>query len=239
MSVLSPMLWALPLSAVMLVAAAPSWRDKAIRDWTEQDAQEILADSPWTRTISANLTRLQTEDQRREGGNMGQEHGVGFDGVDPNKPKVKIPPTIVTMTPQGPRYESKPIKLLLRWESALPIRAAELKARVVPPPTLAVEGYMLAVYGVPGNYFKDDPVKLGAPLQKTAFLKREGKKDVKPSSVEVFQREDGLVVVYVFPPSAEISRNDKRIEFNALIGRVAVIQYFDPGQMIYQGKLEL
>jgi hypothetical protein len=80
---------------------------------------------------------------------------------------------------------------------------------------------------------------LGAPLQKTAFLKREGKKDVKPSSVEVFQREDGLVVVYVFPPSAEISRNDKRIEFNALIGRVAVIQYFDPGQMIYQGKLEL
>jgi hypothetical protein len=233
------MLLVLPVSVVLLMAAAPSWKDKVIRDWTEADAQDVLADSPWTRVISANLTRLQTEDQRREGGNMGQPHGVGFDGVDPDKPKVKIPPTVLSVTPDGPRYEARPVKLLLRWESALPVRAAELKARVVPPPTIAVEGYMLAVYGIPGGYFKDDPVKLGAPLQKTAFLKREGKKDVKPSSVEVFQRQDGLVAVYIFPPSVEISRNDKRIEFNALIGRVAVIQYFDPAQMIFQGKLEL
>ncbi len=170
---------------------------------------------------------------------MGQPHGVGYDGVDPDKPRAQVAPTVITVTPQGPRYQSKPVRLLLRWESALPIRVAELKTRIVPPPVLATEGYMLAIYGIPGNYFKDDPVKLGAPLQKTALLKREGKKDVKPSSVEVFQREDGLVAVYVFPPSTEISKNDKRIEFNALIGRIAVVQYFDPVQMVFQGKLEL
>ena len=72
---------------------------------------------------------------------------------------------------------------------------------------------IIAVYGVPGNYFKDDPANLGNPLKKLAVLKRAGKKDVKPASVEVFQRDDGLVVVYMFPLSAEISKSDGRIEF--------------------------
>jgi len=36
------------------------------------------------------------------------------------------------------------------------------------------------VYGVPGAYLKNDPKKLGNPLEKQAALKREGKRDVKP-----------------------------------------------------------
>jgi hypothetical protein len=62
---------------------------------------------------------------------------------------------------------------------------------------------------------------------------------VKPSSVEVFQREDGLVVVYRFPLSAEIIRNDRRIEFEAQIGRLALVQFFDLAEMQFEGKLEL
>lgn len=129
--------------------------------------------------------------------------------------------------------------MLLRWESALPVRVAELKARVVEPPTTSTDGYFLAVYGVPGNYFKDDPATLGNPLKKLAVLKREGKKDVKPASVEVFQRDDGLVVVYMFPLSAEIGKSDGRIEFDAQIGRLGIAQYFDTAEMMFQGKLEL
>jgi hypothetical protein len=110
---------------------------------------------------------------------------------------------------------------------------------VVEPPTLAGDGYSIAVYGVPGSYFKDDPKKLGDPLKKEAFLKREGKEDVKPSSAEVFQREDGLVVVYLFPLSAELTKKDGLIQFFARIGRLGVEQYFDAGEMVYQGKLQL
>jgi hypothetical protein len=98
---------------------------------------------------------------------------------------------------------------------------------------------MLAVYGIPGNYFKEDPSTLGAPLKKGAVLKRDGKKDVKPSSVEVFQRQDGLVAVYIFSPAAEISKNDGRLEFDAQIGRLALVQYFEPLEMLFQGKLEI
>jgi hypothetical protein len=127
----------------------------------------------------------------------------------------------------------------VRWESALPIRAAEFKAHEDPPPTLSDNGYSIAVYGVPASFAKGDPTSLGRPLKESAALKREGKKDVLPSSVEVFQLEKSVVVVYQFPLSAEISKKDDVVEFSALIGRLQVSQHFLVAEMQFQGKLEL
>jgi hypothetical protein len=228
----------IPVTAVLLMSADLSWKDKPIPGWNEQDAQKVLNDSPWAKTTVGNISRMQTEFERREGGNMGQETGVGYDGIDQRTKSQQVAGFFgsrINGTPNTPR----PLKLQIRWESALPVRAAELKAGVVEPPTLAGDGYSIAVYGVPGSYFKDDPKKLGDPLKKEAVLKREGKEDVKPSSVEVFQREDGLVVVYLFPLSAELTKKDGLIQFFARIGRLGVEQYFDPGEMMFQGKLQL
>jgi hypothetical protein len=101
------------------------------------------------------------------------------------------------------------------------------------------EGYRIAVYGVPDASFKGDPEELGKPLKNSAALRREGKKDVRPVKVEVFRREDGLVVTYLFPLSAEITAKDGLVEFQAQIGRIAIAQSFDVTQMEFQGKLEL
>src|SRR5208283_4915648 len=60
--------------AVALIAADASWKSKSMSDWTEDDARQILTDSPWARTARATIGALQTEDQRREGGNMGLPH---------------------------------------------------------------------------------------------------------------------------------------------------------------------
>ena len=137
------------------------------------------------------------------------------------------------------RSYARPITLKLCWQSALPVRLAELKAHVIEPPTLDGDGYQIAVYGVPGPTFKGDPKQLGEPLMKTAALKREGKKDVKPVRVEVFQRQDGLVVVYLFPLSAEISKKDVQVQFEAVIGRISVGHTFNLQEMEFLGKLEL
>jgi hypothetical protein len=242
-AVFAPKFWSralrvVPISALLLFAGDPSWKNKPIPDWTEDDARQVLSDSPWVRTVRVAMNRLQTESERRDGGNMGQEHGVGFDGVDPKKPRNRLPPGLFGGSGDA-RAAGPPVTLRLCWESALPVRAAELKARIVEPPTLAGDGYSLAVYGIPGSYFKADPEALGAPLKKDAVLRRAGKKDVKPSSVEVFQRADGLVVVYLFPLSAEITVKDGRIEFNAQIGRLGIAQYFDTAEMQFGGKLEI
>jgi hypothetical protein len=55
----------------------------------------------------------------------------------------------------------------------------------------------------------------------------------------VFQRENSVVVVYLFPLSAEITRKDRRIQFEAHIGRIVLAQDFDLSEMEFLGKLEL
>jgi hypothetical protein len=228
--------------AVAVMAADPVWKTKPAAEWTEQDAKLILSNSPWAKDISATITRRLTEDQLREGGQMGQPRGVGNEGVDPKGSGPTVSPNVLSGRggdDRSPRSLARPIKLKLRWESALPVRLAELKSHEIEPPTLGGDGYYIAVYGVPGGDFKGDPKQLGDPLKNLAALKREGKKDVKPIRVEVFQREGGVVVVYVFPLSAEITKKDQRVQFEAHIGRIVLAHNFELAEMEFVGRLEL
>lgn len=228
-----------------LSAADPSWKTKPAPQWTEEDARQLLNNSPWAKTITAGLARRQSEDELRDGGQMGQPKGIGYEGVDAKGTGPKLPTKatdIFVPAPNGGRSIRSTIQSLplrLRWESALPVRLAELKSHELDPPTLEAEGYRIAVYGIPGGNFKGDPKKLGDPLKEGAVLRREGKKDVKPSSVEVFPYPDGWAAVFVFPLSAEISPKDKQVEFEAHIGRIVVTQPFDLAEMVFQGKLEI
>ena len=126
--------------------------------------------------------------------------------------------------------------LRLRWETALPVRLAELKVRQVAPPTQEGDGYRIGVYGIPNGNFKGDPKRLGDPLKEYAVLRRDGKKDVHPVRVEVFQWNDGSAVVYLFPLSAEITRTDEHLEFAAHIGRIVVAQNFTLADMDVPGQ---
>jgi hypothetical protein len=229
-------------AAALLAAADPAWKSKAPAQWTEGDAKQLLAASPWAKEIRAVITRRLTEDQLREGGQMGQPRGVGNEGVDPKGSGPKVSPNVLS-GPGGDdrstRSLPQSITLRLRWESALPVQLAELKSHEIEPPTLEGDGYRIAVYGIPGGDFKGDPERLGEPLKNLAALRREGKKEVRPTRVEVFQREQGVVVVYLFPLSAEITKKDQRIQFEAHIGRIVFAQSFELSEMEFMGKLEL
>ena len=227
----------LPSCALLLLAADPAWMTKSIQEWTEEDARIVLADSPWAANVKAAVMPLQGESARREGGTMGQPQGVGYAGVDPTTDKQRVARVLSGDFSGDPALG--PISVRVRWESALPVRVAELKAHTVEPPTLEGEGYQIAVYGIPGAQLKGDPKTLGDPLKKSAALKRDGKPDVKPSRVEVFQTSTGLVVAYLFPFSGELGERDTLVQFNALIGRISVVHSFDLRTMRLAGKLEL
>jgi hypothetical protein len=238
-----PMQWlCLIAAAACLMAADPVWKSKPAAQWTEEDAKLILASSPWAKETRATITRRVTEDQLREGGQMGQPRGVGYEGVDPKGSGPKVSPNIFTgagVDDRSSRSLPQPITLKLRWETALPVRLAEFKSHEVEPPTLEGDGYRIAVYGIPGADFKGDPKVLGKPLKNLAALKRALQKDVRPISAEVFQRENDVVVVYLFPLSAEITKKDRQILFEAQIGRIVVTQTFDLSEMEFMGKLEI
>lgn len=232
----------LMVAAGHLMAADPVWKSKPAAEWTEEDARQVLAASPWAKEIKAVVTRRLTEDQLRDAGQMGQPTGVGSEGVDPKGTGPKVSLNVFTGlggNDRSARSLPRPIALKVRWESALPVRLAELKSHEAELPTLEGEGYRIAVYGIPGTDFKGDPKELGKPLKGLAVLKREQKKDVKPLRVEVFQLEDSVAVVYLFPLSAEITLKDGLVRFEAQIGRIVVDQTFELSQMKFMGKLEL
>jgi hypothetical protein len=178
--------------------------------------------------------------QRREGGDMngegGGRDGLGFDGS-----LIGSAATLMTGINAQPRKGPPPApKLEVRWESALPVRSAEIKANEPGAPELDGEDYAIAVYDVPLKVAKADMKGLPGALKKVAMLKVEGKKDIRPSRVSVVELGDEKAnIIYFFPRSAKLSLADKRIEFDAQITRVVLAQYFFPAEMVYQGKLEL
>jgi hypothetical protein len=232
------------MAATLLVAADPAWKSKPAAEWTEEDAEQVLTASPWSKMIKAVITRRLTEEELREAGQMGQPRGLGNDNVDVKGtgPKVSLNPfTGAGGNDRSIRSLNQPIALRLRWENALPVRLAGLKTHEIEPSTSESDGYRIAVYGLPfpDADIRKDLKQLAQPLKNLAALKREGKKDVKPVKVEVFQRENSMVVVYLFPLSAEITRQDGHLQFEAQIGRIVVAQNFDLSEMDFLGKLEL
>lgn len=230
------------LTFAAVAADDATWRSKQIADWSEDDAKQVLTESPWVKTFTPTLKASSQDGGRRYGGRPG---GIGGGGIGLGI--LGIGRRMGGVYPSGGGYpsgngdssSSEPPKVTLRWESALPVRTAELKTHDDDAPTLDDKHYAIAVYGVPDRMLVGETSKLQDQLKKDAALKRDGKKDFKPSSVEVIERSNGRVVVYLFPMTNEITKGDRRVEFDATIGRLELTQSFFIDEMVWQDKLEL
>ncbi|HEY1756079.1 MAG TPA: hypothetical protein VGG72_11825 [Bryobacteraceae bacterium] len=223
----------IPASVALLMAASPSWKSKQMEQWSEQDAKLILTDSPWVRKVTPALMPPLNEDQRRQGGQMGGGEGIGMVAFSP----ATLTGVGATST-AGKRRPAKVATLEIRWESARAVRSAELKAHEEDAPVVAQGAYAIALYDVPG--IDVNQTALPFQLKKDAFLKCEGKKDLRASRVDLLPQEGGLAtIVFMFPRSQEFSIEDRRITFIAQLGRLSVAQYFYTAEMQIQGKLEL
>lgn len=223
--VLSGVVW----SAVAL-SAADSWKLKQIDQWTQDDAKQILTKSPWVGRATPGLLPKQSEAARRQGGKMGGSQGVRA-----------ISPAALFGGPGAKPHAARPSLLKpleIRWESARPVRAAEVATHEEDSPEIQSNTYVVAVYDVPGL---DIAMKtLPTDLQRVAALSREGKKDIRPTEVDLLPQANGLTtVVYMFPQTEPITLDDGRVTFSAVFDHLSVAQYFYTKEMQYQGKLEL
>jgi hypothetical protein len=218
--------------AVLVTASGPSWIGKPPKQWDQADARQILTDSPWVRIVTPAELPLRNEGEVRNSGLMGAGQSVGIDGLSAS--------ALVGggSQPSGHGARPKGLQVEVRWESSLAVRAAELKAGEQDLPEWEGSVYAISIYDVPG--INADQKALIKGLSKEAYLKRDGKRDLKPVGVNLLPQEGGLTtIVYLFPRTDEITVEDKRVEFTAVFGRLTLAQYFYPAQMRFQGKLEL
>ena len=217
--------------AALMAAVDPAWRTQPFEKWTEQDAKQILAGSPWA-TVKAYVPK--NEDQLREAGKMGGGQGIGLQGLDPKG-------FLIGSAPKKVRNYAVPANTLqIRWESSAVVSNAELKAKDENAPDWKGEYYAIAVYGVPIPPADLSEDNNNWNLKKLATLKRAGKKDLKPIKVEVSVQSEKLsIVLYLFPRSAGITTDDEHVEFDARIGRIMLDQIFDTAEMRFLEKLDL
>jgi hypothetical protein len=168
----------------------------------------------------------QNERERRDSGQMGGVSSVGLQAL-------RLP----TLFGGGPTPKEKVRQgaLTLRWESALPVRAAEVKAGEAGAPDVEEGSYVVGVYGFPSGTLDGNIKLISKELQRFGILKLPGKKDIKASRVDIIQDPDGVVLVYVFPRPADITK-DEIFEFDAQMGRYYVAQPFAASDMQFQGK---
>jgi len=240
-------LYSLFLTALLLTTADPSWagqswagqswagqswKDKPVSQWDTEDAKQVLTDSPWVKQLTPQNVRDLSPDERRAGGDMqaGIGKGVGLAGLGILGPRREAEAIARA------HYKPAPDAVVVRWESAQPVRAAEQKVGETGVPTLDSEHYAIVVYDI----LTPERWNLANELKGIAYLKRDAAKTLKPSKVEILRQPDGkATVVYLFPRSKEIGKKDGRLEFVAQIGRLFVSQFFYTWQMQIDGQLEL
>jgi hypothetical protein len=224
--------FSLAFSLALPLCAEHPWQSRPYADWTEREAKQVLSDSPWAKQTEARLSTppgFSTPGNRSPlgdgihgsiGGTIGTygtrgvDGEVGADGREPAPSAISTPVTV-------------------RWESALPVRQAELKlhqeAQSAEEPV-----YVIAILGLPREIEIYNPQE----LRSRAFLKIKGRKRIPAADVKIVMPEDKPVVLLVFPKTQRIAPGDKEIEFT-MNGVLELRQKFTVKEMICLGELEL
>jgi hypothetical protein len=223
------------VSGILLLAADQPWKDKPVTDWSDGDARQILSDSPWAKSVAPKIDRPSSGQRGPRVGVGRGGVGVGLGGRGGGMGRV----------PRGGSESSRESSagaapnLTVRWESALPVQEAQLKIRNADAPTVSEDDYTIAVLGLPSRIVGSDPGVLESQLKHEGELRREGQKSIRSTDARVLPRDDGLIILFQFPRSKEITPGDKAIEFHARIGAFDIDQSYDLADMIYTGRLQL
>jgi hypothetical protein len=224
----------LAIFTALLTATAysPSWRDSPVGQWSDSDAKELLTDSPWSKNVHLDKVRNLSVFERRDGGDWeaGIPTGIGMEelGLLADWREIEAFEHDYAVSKLG--------TVTVRWESALPVRAAEAKIGEGAAPAWTGDYYAIAVHDLRPPFRWN----LANQLKGVSYLKLDNKKDLKPSRVMVLPKAKGLATfVYLFPRSVEITKKDRTIAFVAQIGRLFVSVNFFPADMRLDGVPQL
>jgi len=230
------------LAAACCFGAGDFWMVREPGRWSGQEIMRMVTDSPWAREAHVRV--------RAEGMDA-------FVTIPTARGRVDSPGTPPIVTPE----------ILVRWDSAAPVCDAcsrgGMDRRLVSCVSkllylsrlsdkfekLQEEFYIVSMSNYPAPDGAKAPQhseaaiaaleRLSERIQQATFLKRKGRKPLKPARVAALPAADKLLVMVFFPRAENLSVADKEIVFESSDGNFAISARFDLRKMIYRNVLAL
>jgi hypothetical protein len=208
--------------------AAKGWVDKKPAEWSPSDIQTILNRSAWTREAGLEFTPDAID---APGGKTGRR-ATAVEGLSDKR----------TLTG---------FKVLVRWESGLPVRLAR---RTASPANNDTEHYVLSISRVPtaflaalspaGQARQDATTGPNtadmARIAQFSSLQRDGKDPIPADRADWSASDfESRIMISFSKGSQPIELPDREVTFVSRIGDLIVRTPFILKEMVYRGKLEL
>jgi hypothetical protein len=215
----------LPVAASLspTAAAADSWLTRPPDQWEPSDVLAILNKSAWTKTVYPELTSAWINSGRSEG-----KTNPAAEGLRDKR----------TMSEFG---------ILVRWESALPIRLARKQP---PEPLPNPPQYVLSLSRIPTAFItaafqktSGDAYSVGkiaADVAQSAALQCEDKEPIAASRAVWTESEFERRIEIGFPiGNKPFALEDRVVSFSAQAGPLLLRAIFPLSRMVFHSRLEL
>jgi hypothetical protein len=226
-------------SAAILTAGNPWSKDSS--QWSAEDVQRILTDSPWSRVAGGTLDN--TADDTEKGVELppGNEHG-DRNGATDGRWDGGVSRNTGGVLPTLP--------VSVRWDSAALMVTALEKSPGATTLTeeQAKQYYVLTVVGLvagrnpkraarPDSAPPVDPEQVLAGIKSQSHLYFGSQPGIRPEDVKLDITTGTLR--FFFPRTSPAALDDKEVIFATHYGRIKVVQRFRLKDMVYKGVLEL
>jgi hypothetical protein len=237
------------VTAAILLAAEP-WSSKDSSTWTSREVQQVLTDSPWAQQAGAKFGLAAEEPEAPPPGPPAAQPGLG----GPVNSGVRWDGGVGRSRGADPT-----LNVLIRWDSALPVREALQRSNPDPHQAYIHEragrDYIISIIGlVPAGRYRsvghaasdsrsDDAVDARNPeemLEGVMSASRLMAKDKPAISPEDAKLDAATGTLHIFfPRTAPITASDKDVLFITRFGALSIQRQFRLKNMKYHGKLEL
>lgn len=213
------------------VSAADLWHTKPVREWTREETQKFLRDSPWAHQVVVGGSLLDTgtpEDTAGERAGVGEASGAA--GRE-QRTSVDVP----ISGPAGTAYfvEWTSAKIVRQaWSHVNALQSQRTAEDAEPPPSPL---YVLSIGGANLKAFEgltEDQLKAGSYLHS-----KHSKNKVQPIEVKIRKAQDGRVVAVQFAFPHEVGGQpvvpdqEKSVEFSCKLRDFTIRTSFNLAKM--------
>ena len=247
---------ALAICCAVVLIAEDFWQKKPYTAWGEKDAQRILQNSPWAHQVSINVGGAFPSNEGGTGRRGRGSDSIGGSDATPGEmdnPNMNGPNSRGRGSRGGASMESLDsggaVMLVVRWESATPVRQATVVAKLGREKATSEEaarflnqtlpGYVISVMGLPANMGRMPADKLNEIAKTASSLRIKDKEAIPATKAEAVPHERNVDIYFVFSKSTPIELDDKEVEFALRLGRIDVRRKFRLKEMVIGDKLEL